>query len=124
MGEVNWELIVHRLDAIVSSQCEFKAKLNEIDEKMTKIETIKHSVDLLKKWKDDVDAVLPISDMKNITEWKSKIDDVVSPTQLKEYIIDLNNLKLFKAKSTMIWFVIQCMVFILLFLDKIFDLFS
>lgn len=123
MGEVNWELIVHRLDTIVKSQSDFAQQLKEIDEKVTKIETIKHSVDTLKKWKEDIDAVLPVSDMKSITEWKSKIDDVVSPTQLKEYIIDINNLKLFRAKSTMIWIVIQFVVFTLLFLDKIFKLF-
>jgi len=123
MAEVNWELIVHRLDTIVKSQDDFKTKLNEIDEKVTKIETIKHTVDGLKKWKDSIDGVLPVSDMKTLTEWKGKIDDVVSPTQLKEHINEIGYLKTFKTKATMIWIVIQAAVFIIYFLDKAFGIF-
>jgi hypothetical protein len=123
MSEVNWELIVHRLDSIVDSQIDFAQQLKEIDEKVTKIETIKHSVDGLKDWKKEIDGVLPVSDMKNFVEWKCKIDEVVSPTQLKEHIKEIENLKTFKTKSTMIWVVVQAMVFILYFLDRAFDLF-
>ena len=123
MAEVNWELIVHRLDTIVKSQDDFKTKLNEIDEKVTKIETIKHTVDSIKKWKDSVGEVLPVSDMKALTEWKGKIDEVVSPTQLKEYITEIGKLKVFQTKATMIWIVIQALVFIIYFLDKSFGLF-
>jgi hypothetical protein len=123
MSEANWELIVHRLDSIAKMQSDVNSKLDELHEKVTKIETIKHSVDSLKKWKEDVERELPVSDMIAMKEWKGKVDEVVSPTQLKEYITEINNLKTFKTKATMIWVVIQAVVFILLFLDKIFNLF-
>jgi len=127
MSEVNWELVVHRLDTIVKSQDEFKQQLDDIDEKLVKLETIKHTIETLEDWKKKVDDVLGITDMKNIIEWKSKLDDVISPSQLKEHIcrIDkkIEELESFKTKSTMIWITIQAIIFILYFLDKTFHIF-
>lgn len=123
-SEVNWGLIVHRLDAIVKSQDEFKEKLEEISETVTKIETIKHSVDELKTWKKNVEEVMPVTDMKAIVEWKKKIDDVVSPTQLEDHIKDIDKLKTFKTRSTMIWTVVQGIILLLYFLNEAFGIFK
>jgi hypothetical protein len=116
MSEVNWELIVHRLDTIVKGQDEFKTQLKEIGDEVGKINAIKEGVDILKEWKKEVDEVMPIRDMESIVEWKKKLDEVVSPTQLKELIIEVEKLKSFKIKATMLWVVIQAIVFFLYYL--------
>ena len=116
MSEVNWELIVHRLDTIVKSQDEFKAQLREIGDEVSKINSIKEGVDNLKEWKDKVEEIMPIKDMESIVEWKKKVDEVISPTQLKELITEVEKLKSFKIKATMLWVVIQAIVFFLYYL--------
>ena len=47
---------------------------------------------------------------KNIEElkaWKEKIDDVVSPSQLKEALEEIENLKIFKTKAITAFAVVQ-----------------
>ena len=46
-------------------------------------------------------------------ERKKRIDDVVSPTQLELYLKEIDDLKSFKIKATMVWVLIQAIVFIL-----------
>jgi hypothetical protein len=55
---------------------------------MIKIEQIKDEVEVLK-------------------EWKNKVDEVSSPTQLKELQKEVNDLKTFKTMSTTVWVVVQ-----------------
>jgi hypothetical protein len=115
MSEANWELIVHRLDAIVLGQSDLKLDIKEINKKLAILDTIKQDVDEFKKWKDLVENTMPVTDMKSITEWRDKMDEVISPTQLKEKIDEIDKLKTFKTKATTIWVVVQAIVFLLLF---------
>jgi phage shock protein A len=119
MSEINWELIIHRLDSIAKNQEELKTKINDTHDKVSKMEVMQINIDTVVKWKESVDKVLSVNDMKAISEWKDKIEDVVSPTQLKTYISDIDSLKTFKTKATMIWAVVQGIVFIIYFLDSI-----
>ena len=120
MSEANWELIVHRLDTIVQGQNDFKQQLSDINKSLAKLDTIKQDVDDLKKWKELIESVLPITDMKSIVEWRDKMDDVVSPSQLKDRIDDIDTLKTFKTKGTMIWVVVEGMILILYALISIY----
>ena len=43
----------------------------------------------------------------NLIQWKQRIDDVVSPVQLKEISDDVEELKLFKTKAITIFMVVQ-----------------
>lgn len=124
MSEANWELIVHRLDTIVKGQDEFNKKLQGIDERLMKIDSIKQEVEVLREWKKSVDAVMPVSDMKSLSDWREKIDEVVSPSQLKEHIDELENLKIFKTRATMIWVVIQAVILIVYLLNDVFNVFK
>tara|TARA_R100000152_G_C6757073_1_gene180859 strand:- start:1095 stop:1424 length:330 start_codon:yes stop_codon:yes gene_type:complete len=45
--------------------------------------------------------------VKEIKEWKERIDDVASPAQLKELSDDVQDLKMFKTKAITIFAVVQ-----------------
>tara|TARA_Y100000296_G_C4950080_1_gene145765 strand:- start:46 stop:366 length:321 start_codon:yes stop_codon:yes gene_type:complete len=48
--------------------------------------------------------------IQEIKTWKEKMDDVVSPTQLKEALNEFEELKLFKTKAITAFAVIQFMM--------------
>lgn len=47
------------------------------------------------------------NDTENLKRWKMNVDEVFSPTQMKELRTDVDNLKSFKTTATTIFFVIQ-----------------
>lgn len=124
MKEVNWELIVHRLDTIVESQSETKDWIKEVNQKISKLDKIEEALDDLKDWKKEIDETMSVTDMNNMVEWKKKIEDIVSPSQLKEHINDIGKLKTFRTKATMIWVIIQAIILILYFLNEAFGIFK
>lgn len=105
MGEgFNFDLIIHRLDSMVKTQEitteKFTNKLSAIEEKVTKLATTKETVEELKNW-------------------KHKMDEVVSPTQMKETIDEVGKLKTFRAQALMVWVVVQAIMFVLMFINDI-----
>lgn len=55
---------------------------------------------------------------KELWKWKREIDDVASPTQLKETVKDVSELKTFKTQAITIWLVVQTIFGIALSLLK------
>ncbi len=45
--------------------------------------------------------------VKVLKQWKDSIDEVTSPTQLKEIIKDVSELKVFKTQAITIWAIVQ-----------------
>lgn len=45
--------------------------------------------------------------VKELAAWKERIDDIASPTQLKEMQIKVNDLELFKTKAITAFIVVQ-----------------
>ncbi len=45
--------------------------------------------------------------VQDLKEWKDKIDEVASPTQLKAALTEIEDLKIFKTKAVTIFAVIQ-----------------
>jgi len=45
--------------------------------------------------------------VQEIREWKQRIDEVTSPTQLKQVLADVEDLKLFKTKAITVFMVVQ-----------------
>ena len=45
--------------------------------------------------------------VQDLKEWKEKIDEVASPTQLKAALAEIGDLKVFKTKAVTIFAVIQ-----------------
>jgi hypothetical protein len=55
MSEVNWELVIHRLDTIARNQEELKTKVDDTHEKVSKMEVMQINIDSIVKWKESVD---------------------------------------------------------------------
>ena len=45
--------------------------------------------------------------VQEIREWKMRIDEVTSPTQLKQALSDVEDLKMFKTKAITVFMVVQ-----------------
>ena len=55
------------------------------------------------------------SNVQDLKEWKNKMDEVCSPTQLKELRNEVEELKLFKAKAITVFAVVQFVMGAILF---------
>lgn len=76
------------------------------------IQDIKREIALIKDREDKVDE---------LREWKDKINETITPTQLAQLMADVQDLKNFKTKALTVWVIVQFIVSILsIFRDKIF----
>ena len=74
-------------------------KLNKkVDENTEDIHLLRQDLIKLESLKDE---------MSDVKGWKKEVDEVVSPTQMKELSKEVDELKTFKTKSITIWVVIQ-----------------
>lgn len=74
-------------------------RLNDgINKLNTEIQDLKREITELKA-KEDFS--------KEVWRWKKEVDEVASPTVLKETIKDVNDLKTFKTQAITIWVVVQ-----------------
>lgn len=78
------------------------AELERLNDGITKltdeIQYLKGEIAELKIKEDNV---------KDIKRWKDSIDEVTSPSQLKETITDVSELKTFKTQAITVWVVVQ-----------------
>jgi len=81
-------LVLAELEKINKKIEENTQDLNSLRQDLIKLETIRDEVGEVKGWKKEVDEVL-------------------SPTQMKELSKEVDDLKMFKTKSTTVWVVIQ-----------------
>lgn len=57
--------------------------------------------------------------VKELKKWKDSVDEVTSPTQLKETIKDVNDLKTFKTQAVTVWLVVQIIFGLVIALAKL-----
>ena len=91
---------------------------------LKELETLARGIDGLKNEIGELKQELIV--MKNhanrideLAAWKGRIDDVASPTQLKEHINDIADLKAFKTKAVTVFAVVQFIMALLVFVQKI-----
>jgi len=105
MNENGWEnysrLVLQQLEALASGIESLREELHDVKNQLTEI-----------KAKED-----RVQDLK---EWKSKFDEVVSPTQLGVALRELEDLKLFKTKAITGFAVIQAMMALAMGLSQYF----
>ncbi len=91
-GENGWgeysKLVLKELETLASGIEFLRAELHDVKQELAAIRAKENKVDELR-------------------EWKNKVDDVVSPTQLKGLVGDVQELKMFKTKAVTIFAVIQ-----------------
>jgi|TARA_R110000824_G_scaffold230460_1_gene418113 DNA polymerase I-like protein with 3'-5' exonuclease and polymerase domains len=124
MSEINLDLIAYKLEQIAltqkTNQEAVDNKLNEINRKLAKLETLNENVSELKEWKEKRDRHVPINDFTELNLWKKEFDQLLSPKQLEKLLVDFEALKTFKTKSMMVWTVVQVLMALVIFWDKIF----
>jgi len=91
-NDAGWEtyskLVLQQLETLTSGIESLRKELQDVKEQLTKI-----------KAKEDR--------LEEIRSWKEKMDDVVSPSQMKHALKELENLKTFKTKAVTIFAVVQ-----------------
>ena len=58
------------------------------------------------------------SNVQDLKEWKNKIDEVCSPSQLKEIREEVESLRIFKAKAITVFAVVQFIMGAVMFLKN------
>jgi len=82
-----------------------------IDALREEMQTIRQELAIMKAKEDKV---------TELKAWKEKIDEVVSPTQLKTLVEEIQVLKEFKTKSITIFMVVQTLMGVALAMSKMF----
>ena len=92
---------------------------------LKELETLAKGIDSVKDEMGDLKQELIV--LKNqqarideLREWKGRIDDVVSPVQLKDMTADVAELKAFKTKAITIFAVIQFLMAAIVFTQNFF----
>tara|TARA_R110000744_G_C19072045_1_gene530270 strand:+ start:85 stop:408 length:324 start_codon:yes stop_codon:yes gene_type:complete len=92
---------------------------------LEQLETLSDGVDGIKEEMQGIKQELAIMKAKEdrVTElkiWKEKLDDVMSPTQLKNTLKEIEELKIFKTKAIAIFMAVQTMMGLALAWSKMF----
>ena len=82
-----------------------KLVLKELEVLAAGINSLKHEIQDLKQ--EMTELRLREDKIKELRDWKDKIDDVVSPSQLRENIKAIDDLKQFKTKAITVFAVVQ-----------------
>lgn len=92
--------------------------LKELETLATGIESLRSE---LHDVKQELAAIRAKEDkVDELREWKSKIDDVTSPTQLKSLVDEVQELKLFRTKAVTVFAVVQFLMAAAVTASKIF----
>lgn len=78
------------------------AELERLNDGISKL-----NIDIQDLKREIIELKVKEDNVKEIKRWKDSIDDVTSPTQLKEFIKDVNELKTFKTQAITVWLVVQ-----------------
>tara|TARA_B100000131_G_C18055013_1_gene588024 strand:+ start:53 stop:373 length:321 start_codon:yes stop_codon:yes gene_type:complete len=91
-NDQGWEtyskLVIQQLETLNTGIESMRRELQDVKEQITKIKAKEDRLEELKAWKD-------------------KIDEVVSPSQMKYAMRELENLRTFKTKAVTIFAVVQ-----------------
>ena len=91
-NDQGWEtyskLVIQQLETLNVGIESMRKELQDVKEQITKIKAKEDRLEELKNWKD-------------------KIDEVVSPSQMKYAMRELENLRTFKTKAVTIFMVVQ-----------------
>lgn len=82
---------------------------------LQQLETMSTGIEALRSELQDVKeqlAELKVKEdrVQDLKAWKEKMDDVASPPQLKEALMEVENLKLFKTKAVTMFMVVQAVM--------------
>ena len=91
--EIHSKLVLKELETLAKSIYQLQEQIGEIKSEIAEIKAREDRVQTLSNWKD-------------------RVDDVVSPSQMKALVDDVEALKLFKIKAITIFAVVQSLIVI------------
>ena len=91
-----WNMVLKQLSDLNASMNELRQEIHELKAELAELRGKEAKVDEVK-------------------EWKNKIDDVCSPSQLKDMRSEVEDLKLFKVQAITVFAVVQFIMGALLF---------
>ena len=104
-GENGWgeysKLVLKELETLAKSIEGLRTELQDMKQELAAIRAKEDKVDELRSWKE-------------------KIDEIASPTQLKELTTEVQDLKLFKTKAVTVFAVVQFLMASALAMSKMF----
>ena len=104
MSENGWgeysRLVLKELETLASSIQSLNSEIQELKQEIARMREREDRVDELRAWKE-------------------KIDEVTSPSQLKEVTQEVESLKIFKARAITVFAVVQFGMAVALFLMKV-----
>ena len=92
-------LVLKELETLASGIESVKGELQEVKQELAKIQVREDKV-------------------QEIAKWKSRIDEVASPSQLKDLQLQVEDLKLFKTKAVTIFAVVQFTMAVIVFAQR------
>lgn len=93
------KLVLKELETLAQGIKDLNESLNDMKKEMTEI-------------KAKEDKILELN------RWKERIDEVASPTQLKELKQEVEELKMFRTKAVTVFAVIQFMMAVVVFAQR------
>jgi cell shape-determining protein MreC len=96
------KLVLKELESLNESIDGLKGELQNVKQELIKIQVKEDKVNELRQWKE-------------------RIDDVASPTQLRDLIVSIEDLKVFKTKAITIFAVVQFGMAVAMWLMKIME---
>ena len=102
-GENGWgeysRLVLKELETLASGIDSLRSELQEVKQELAKMQVREDKV-------------------QEIVKWKERIDEVASPSQLKDLQVQVEDLKLFKTKAVTIFAVVQFAMAAIVFLQR------
>lgn len=91
---------------------ELETLADSIDSLRTEIQSVKQEIAKMQVREDKV---------KELEVWKSKMDDAATPTQMKEIVRQVDDLKMFKTKAITVFAVVQFLMAVFALLMRFID---
>ena len=92
-------LVLKELETLASGIESLRGELQEVKQELAKMQVREDKV-------------------QEIVKWKERIDEVASPSQLKDLQVQVEDLKLFKTKAVTIFTVVQFAMAAIVFLQR------
>jgi hypothetical protein len=86
---------------------------------LIELERLNNKIDSLNNKISNVETIK--GDVRELKEWKSKVEEHQSPTQLEKHLEEHDALKTFKTQAMMIFVVVQAIMGIIVFWKDIFN---
>ena len=95
------KLVLKELETLSSNIEGLKEEIQNVKQEMTKLQVREDKVE-------------------EVRGWKGKIDEIASPTQLREYLKKIDDLETFKTKAVTIFAVVQFLMAVAVVATKVF----